>query len=253
MVTVDQAAGYRMDVLPVSPPRRTVVVLQPGYLPWLGFFDQVLRSDIFVFFDDAQYDRRGWRNRNRVKAEDGQPQWLTVPVRHEGVQRIMDVAINNETPWARTHIRTIRQCYRSAPYLDRYIGELEELLSRRWEGIADLDIEVVKLMCGWLGIPGRFMRSSELAIPGRRSEFMLNMCLHLGATHYMSGDAAKAYLDVDLLQGHGVGVIWQHYSHPQYPQQHGAFVPYLSALDLLLNCGEESADIIASGAGAQPS
>lgn len=231
-------------------PERTIVLLQPGYLPWLGFFEQVRRSDLFVYYDDAQFDKNGWRNRNRIKGEDGEPRWLTVPVRRSGFQRIMDVEIDNRTAWARTHVRTIRQCYRRAPHLDRYIPELEELLSRRWDGIADLDIAVAGLMCGWLGLRTQFARASELGLPGRRSDRILETCLHYRATRYLSGDAAKEYMDVELLQRHGVEVIWQHYPHPVYRQQHGAFVPYLSAIDLLLNCGEESAEIIARGAGA---
>ena len=232
-----------------TPAGRTVVALQPGYLPWLGFFDQVRRSDVFVFLDDAQYDRRGWRNRNRIKGENGLPLWLTVPVRHEGIQRIMDVAIDNETPWARKHIRTIRQCYRRAPYVEHYLPELEELLQRGWASIAELDIAVAELMCGWLGVHTPFVRSSELGVPGRLTELMLGFCRRFDATHYLTGDAAKAYLDVELLRTNDVTVIWQSYSHPEYPQLHGAFVPYLSGLDLLLNCGDESRDILARGAG----
>jgi WbqC-like protein family len=231
-------------------PHRTVVVLQPGYLPWLGFFDQVRRSDVFVFLDSAQFDRHGWRNRNRIKGEDGGAQWLTVPVRHDGTQPISDVRIDGRMPWARKHVQAIRQCYRRAPYLDRYLPELDAALHLGWDRIAELDIAVGRLMCGWLGLEPTFVRSSDLGLPGRRSELLLQCCLHFGATRYLSGTAAKSYLDVDLLARHGVEVLWQDYSHPTYPQQHDGFVPYLSALDVLLNCGERSAEIIAGGDGA---
>lgn len=226
-------------------------MLQPGYLPWLGFFDQLRRADIFVFYDDVQYDKNGWRNRNRVKSPAG-PHWLTVPVRVGSLgQRISETEVDNRQPWARKHLGTVRQFYAKAPHLKRYLPELEELLGgRRWELLADLDEAVVKLMCRWLGIERETARSSELGVEGERSERLLSLCQRLGARRYLSGNAAQSYLDVEMFARHGVEVAWQDYSHPVYPQQHGEFVPFLSALDLLLNCGDESASIIAQGSSA---
>ena len=226
---------------------RTIVILQPGYLPWLGFFDQMRRSDIFVYYDDVQFDKGGWRNRNRIKLPGG-PHWLTVPVRHRGHQRILDVEIDNEARWAHKHLSTIRHFYAQAPYLKRYLPELEEVLQRRWHRIAELDIAVIRLMCDWLGLRSVSVRSSELGIEGERSQRLLDLCLHLGANRYLTGDAAKSYLDVELFARHNIEVQWQNYRHPVYPQQHGPFIPYLSALDLLLNCGDESAAILAGDA-----
>ena len=225
---------------------RTLVVLQPGYLPWLGFFDQMRRSDIFVLYDDAQFDKNGWRNRNRIKSPAG-PHWLTVPVRVNSLsQRILETEIDNRQPWARKHLGTIKQFYYKAPYLKRYLPVLEELLmGRYWERIIDLDIAVIELMCAWLGLKRRTVHSSGLDIQGERSERLLNMCLHFGVRRYLSGNAAQSYLDVELFARHGIEVEWQNYQHPVYPQQHGEFVPFLSALDLLLNCGDESASMIA--------
>jgi hypothetical protein len=225
----------------------TLVVLQPGYLPWLGFFDQVYRSDIFVFYDDVQFDKNGWRNRNRIKSPAG-PHWLTVPVRVNSLeQRIFETEIDDRQPWARKHLGTIRQFYARAPYLKRYLPELEDVLTgRRWQLLIDLDVAVIELMCRWLGIERRMLRSSELGATGERSERLLNICLSQGASRYLSGSAARAYLDTELFLSHGIEVSWQDYQHPVYTQQHGEFIPFLSALDLLLNCGEdESAAIIA--------
>jgi hypothetical protein len=227
-------------------------VLQPGYLPWLGFFDQMQRADTFVYYDDVQYDKNGWRNRNRIKSAAGEPHWLTVPVRVESLsQRIFETEIDNRQPWARKHAGTIRQFYAKAPHLKRYLPELEELLAgRRWERLVELDEAAVTLICRWLGLERRTHRSSELGIEGERSERLLNMCLHFGARRYLSGSAAQSYLDVELFARRGVEVVWQSYQHPTYPQQHGEFIPFLSALDLLLNCGDESLSIIARGSGA---
>jgi hypothetical protein len=224
---------------------KTLAVLQPGYLPWLGFFDQMRRSDVFVYYDDVQFDKHGWRNRNRVKSPSG-PQWLTVPVRHSGKNRplILDVEIEAGAPWARKHVGTLRQYYAKAPYLRRYLPELEELLNRPWTRLLDLDLAVCALIAGWLALAPNVVRASTLGIGGAQSERLLNLCRHFGATRYLSGDAARDYLDAPLFERHGIEVVWQDYRHPEYPQQHGAFVPYLSAVDLLLNCGDDSAGIL---------
>lgn len=229
----------------------TVVVLQPGYLPWLGFFDQMRRADVFVYYDDVAFDKHGWRNRNRIKSPQG-PVWLTVPVLHRARfgQALDEVEIDNRRPWARKHVATIRQLYARAQYLDRYLPELEELLSRSWPGLVELDIAVAQLLAGWLGLQRRLYRASTLGIPGERSQRLLDICRHFRADRYLSGNAAKAYLDTAMFQAAGITVAWQDYTHPVYPQQHGAFEPYLSVLDLLLNVGGESLDVIASGHAA---
>jgi hypothetical protein len=226
---------------------RTLVVLQPGYLPWLGFFDQMRRSDVFVYYDDVQFDKGGWRNRNRIKCPDG-PRWLTVPVKTKGrhPQRILEVEINNRQTWASDHLGSLRHCYSRAPYLDRYLPELEELLDRQWDLLVELDIALIGKMAQWLGLSPTTMRSSKMEAKGSRTERLLELALELEATTYLSGNAAQDYLDVELMAEHHIEVRWHNYEHPTYPQLHGPFMPYLSAIDLLLNCGEESA-IILSG------
>ena len=227
---------------------RTLAVLQPGYIPWLGFFDQMRRADVFVYYDDVQYDKHGWRNRNRIKAKEG-PAWLTVPVRHHGLQQplILDAEVDSRAPWARKHIGTLKQYYSKAPHFKRYLPEFEELLMRDWERIVDLDLAVVQLMSGWMGISPATYRSSALGIEGEQSGRLAALCRHFGATRYLSGAAARDYLDVGVFEQQGTEVRWQDYQHPVYPQLHGDFVPYLSALDLLLNCGDDSRSILESG------
>jgi hypothetical protein len=227
---------------------KTLVVLQPGYLPWLGFFDQMRRADIFVYYDDVQYDKNGWRNRNRIKSPAG-PHWLTVPVLHKGFPSIVDVQIDNRMAWARKHVGSIRQFYGRAPYLAEYLLPLEDLLNRRWTHLVDLDIAVSGLLAEWLVLRPAIARSSALGIMGERSERLLKFCLHFGAGRYLSGSAAKEYLDVALFERHGIQVEWQDYEQPAYPQLHGEFVPHLSALDLLLNCGPEAGRILTNPGG----
>jgi hypothetical protein len=210
-----------------------------------------------VYYDDVQYDKHGWRNRNRIKTQDG-PRWLTVPVRHgdEGFHRrhdkrqfprIVDVEIDGRTPWARKHVASVRQAYARAPFLNQYMPALEELLERKWERLVDLDLACAALIAGWFELDRRIERSSALGIDGARSERLVNICRHFGASRYVSGDSAREYLDVAAFAAHGITVEWQGYAHPTYPQLHGPFVPYLSALDLVLNCGREAPLIAFSG------
>jgi WbqC-like protein family len=227
--------------------RPTVVVLQPGYLPWLGFFDQMRRADVFVYYDDVQYDKHGWRNRNRIKTQTG-PQWVTVPVRHSGLgsPRIVDVEIDGRIPWARKHVASLRQAYARASYAREYMPELEQLLMASWERLVDLDIAVVAWIAEKLAIAARVERSSSLGIAGERSDRLLRICERFGARTYLSGNAAQSYLDVPLFERHGIRVEWQDFVHPAYPQLHGHFMPYLSAIDLLLNCGPHGREVLES-------
>jgi len=234
----------------MSGTQRSLCVLQPGYIPWLGFFDQMARSDIFVFYDDVQFDKNGWRNRNRVKSPQG-PHWLTVPVRGGLGQVILDVRIDDAQPWARKHLSTVRHFYGRAPHLPAYLPELEELLLRPWSHLVDLDLAVVALLCRWLGLERETYRSSQLGVGGERSDRLLALCRHFGCDRYLSGDAARSYLDIAAFAEAGVEVEWQNYHHPVYGQLHGAFVPYLSTLDLILNHGGRSLDILTGKGGAE--
>jgi WbqC-like protein family len=225
----------------------TVAVLQPGYLPWIGYFELMRSADVFVLYDDVQFDKHGWRNRNRVKCEHG-AQWLTVPVRHHGLggQRILDVEVDASRSWARKHLATIRQCYARAPHLEPYASELEQLLERSWERLVDLDVAVAGLLAGWLRVESTTVRSSELDVAGSRSERLVEICRRFDADRYRSGEAAREYLDVELFGRSGIAVEWQNLAHPVYPQLHDGFVSHLSALDLVLNCGEDSAAVLAA-------
>jgi hypothetical protein len=227
----------------------TLAALQPGYLPWLGYFDLMRRADVFVVYDDVQFDKHSWRNRNRIKCAHG-VQWLTVPVRHGGLgpQRLLDIVIDDSRGWARKHVATLRQCYAQAPYARAYLPELEEILTQPPSSLVELDLAVATLLARWLQVETHVVRSSELDVAGERSRRLLELCRHFGARRYLSGDAARAYLDVELFAAGGVAVEWQTYAHPVYPQLHGSFVSRLSSIDLVLNCGRESAAVLAGGA-----
>lgn len=219
-----------------------IAVLQPGYLPWLGFFEQMARVDRFVIYDDVQYDRGGWRNRNRVKTARG-VRWLTVPVHapYRDAARVMDVRIDNRTDWRRKHLLTLLQSYARAPHLARYAGLLEETYARTWESLVELDLHLVGSLAALLGIdPGKMVRASTLGVAGEREERLLGICARLGADAFYEGAAGRGYLDAGRFAAAGVRLEYQEYRHPVYPQLHGDFVSHLSVVDLLFNCGDDS-------------
>jgi WbqC-like protein family len=216
----------------------TLVVLQPSYLPWLGYFDQMRKADVFVWCDDVQFDKHGWRNRNRIKGPQG-PLWLTVPVRHKGraLQPINAVEIDSHLSWSRKHLRSVEQLYARAPFTAPVLAQLTDILLRPWERLVDLNIATTEWLAKEFAIKTPLHRTSQLGIEGDRNGRLINLCRHFQATRYISGDAARNYLDVARFAAAGIEVAWHSYQHPQYPQLHGDFLPYLSALDLLLNVG----------------
>lgn len=231
---------------------KRVGILQPSYLPWLGYFEQIARCDVFVLYDDVQYDKGGWRNRNRVKIPGG-PHWLTVPVLTKGgnFPLLRDVRINNSQPWARNHLKTLAQYYSKAPHFGRYFPGLQALLERGWDLLALLDRAVIEWLCGCFGIATPLVWSSELGVEGDRLERLAAIVRHFGGDVFYEGAAGKDYIPEGFFAERGVSVEFQDYRHPVYPQLHGGFVSHLSAVDLLFNVGPASLGVLlgdASGA-----
>lgn len=222
----------------------TAVILQPSYLPWRGVFDLVRRADVFVFYDDVQYDKHGWRNRNRFKTAQG-TQWLTVPVNARGnVDEgllLRDTRIVWATNWAKKHLATIRQSYARAPHLARYAPLLEAIFARRDELLCNLTIDTTMLLAKELGLTTtRFVRSSELGCKGERTERLIEIVRAVGADHYLSGPSAKDYIDPTLFERAKVGLEYIVYDYPAYEQLHGAYDPQVSVLDLLFMKGADA-------------
>lgn len=223
-------------------------ILQPGYLPWLGFFEQLHRSDIFVIYDDVQYDKGSWRNRNRIKTANG-VQWLTVPVRLNFGNRTLvhEVAIENAINWRKKHAESIRQNYSKSPFFTCYWPLFEEAFDRQWALLIDLDIFFIERLAACLGLAGhRIIRSSTLNITGDRIGRLLAICSHFNANVFYEGAAGRNYINDRKFTDQGITVQYQHYNHPTYTQLYGKFVPYLSVIDLLFNHGEQSREIILS-------
>lgn len=224
-------------------------MIQPSYVPWRGYFDMIGRSDVFVFYDDVQFDKHGWRNRNRIKTANG-PAWLTIPVRKKGnVERglrIDEIEIAAESGWNRKHLTTLRQSYAKAPHLDRYMPLLEEHLNEPPELLAELTIALTTAICRELGFTTELRRSSEMELSGDRVERLLGVLAEVGATEYLSGPSAGSYIDEAAFERAGVALEYMTYDYPEYQQLHPPYEPQVSILDLLFMCGDEAPALIHS-------
>ena len=215
-------------------------VLQSNYIPWKGYFDIIHDVDVFVFHDDLQYTKGDWRNRNRIKAPSG-PAWLTIPVGASEHRRICDVHLPSGD-WARAHWRRIEASYRRAPYFSELKDYFEPLyLARRWRTLAELNQTLIAgIARDLLGIGTRFLDSRDFDLTSAKGARLLDLLGRLGADTYVSGPAAKAYIDADVFEAAGIRVEWKAYRYPEYPQLHGPFVHEVSILDLLVHTGPEA-------------
>lgn len=222
-------------------------ILQPGYLPWLGFFEQMAKVEFFVFLDDVQYTKKDWRSRNRIRTKDGWI-WLTVPIITKGKfkQKILEAKIDNSFNWRRKHWRSLEIWYQKAPYFKNYKDFLKNLYSKEWEYLVDLDLEMIKYLAKALGIKTPTVRSSELKAKGEKTGRVVNICKEVGANLLYDGKAAKDFIDEDLMKRNKIEIEYQDYQHPVYRQLYEPFIPYMSVVDLLFNHGDESLDIIIS-------
>ncbi len=239
----ERALGLVIQPTEIEPMR--VTILQPSYLPWLGFFDQMHRSDQFVLYDDVQFTRRDWRNRNRVRIRDGSV-WLTVPViqKNKYEQSLLETKIDNSTSWKRKHLETIRCHYSKAPFFELYFPWCEKIFNSEWEYLLDLSMETIEYLREQLKIDTPLLRSSELGGEGNKTQRLISICKQLEATQYLSGEAAKDYISEKDFADQGIKLEYQEYQHPEYQQRYTGFVPFLSTLDLLFNCGEKSLGIL---------
>lgn len=221
-----------------------VGIHQLHYLPWLRYFDKIYRSDVFVVLDDIQFNKNGWQNRNKVKGANGAV-LLTVPVYAKAEQRLDEVRIHNDAPWRKKHWGTIEQSYRKARYFDLYRDFLRDTYERSWERLNDLNRHMLEFYIEAFGIDTRVMYSSELNVPGAATERLLNLIAAVDGTAYYCGAyALDAYLNEGLLDEAGIELELQDWHSSEYPQLHGEFVGDLSVLDLLMNCGPESMEVL---------
>ncbi|MEZ4752542.1 MAG: WbqC family protein [Bdellovibrionota bacterium] len=226
--------------------RPTVAIIQPSFVPWRGYFAIMAKCDYFIFLDDVQFDRRGWRNRNMIKTSNG-VQWITVPVESKGKyhQRISDVQICKDQPWVRKLLRSVEQAYCKTPHFKYYFSWLESCLTCRWHLLADLDIQLTKDIAKFLGLRASFLRSSEIPSEGSldKVERLVELCKFAGATQYISGPSAVGYLSSSsAFEQANIEVRFVEYNFRPYPQQFGSFVSEVSVIDALFNASDKSQD-----------
>ena len=218
------------------------VILQPSYIPWRGFFHQVYKADLFVFYDDVQYDKRGWRNRNRIKTPTG-PAWLTIPVLAKGAQTehipIHEIRICWDEPWNRAHWKSIQMAYAKAPFFKSYAALLEEHYAAHPDFLADFTIDLTIALARALGISHtRFERSSQImGVEGAKTDRLIAVLQKVGATHYISGPSARDYIEDEKFAAAGITVEYMAYDYPEYPQLYPPFEPQVSILDPLFMLG----------------
>jgi len=225
-----------------------VVILQPSYIPWRGYFDQIHRADLFIFYDDVQYDKHGWRNRNQIKTSQGK-QWITIPVHSKGVTEgipIKDVRIDWSKSWPKKHLNALTFAYAKAPFFRSFQPWLESVYNREDEFLADFTIDTTVELAGILGITGtKFMRSSEIpGIDGQKTERLIQILQHLGAKHYLSRPSARDYIERDKFEEAGITLEYIQYDYSEYPQLHPPYDPFVTILDLLFMVGEDALSYI---------
>jgi WbqC-like protein len=221
-----------------------VAVHQPQYLPWLGYFEKILRADVFVLLDDVQFKKNEWQNRNRIKTAQGS-QWLTVPVRYKFPQRINEVPINDTVKWQHKQRQSILSNYRKAPCYSYLEDLFEELFSSAWNFISPLNIWAVRRLTQALGIDTPIHVASELGeFPRDPDERLIAITRHFNADTYLAGSGGREYMDLSKFVSSGIEVRFQDYRHPVYDQLFGEFEPFMSVIDLILNHGDRSLDIL---------
>ncbi|MBI4722404.1 MAG: WbqC family protein [Candidatus Stahlbacteria bacterium] len=224
---------------------------QPNYLSWLGIFHKLKSADVFVVLDVVQFPRgTSFVNRNRIKTPNGQL-WLTVPVKKKGLglQSIYEVEIDNTHNWRKKHLWSLVHSYKRAPYFYDYIEYLEKIYENEWTKLIALNLELLNKISEWLGIGTKIICSQELfketkeTIP-TGSDLIIQICKSLGAETYLSGAGGKKYIDIEKFKVQGIKVKYNSLVLKAYPQLWGDFIPNLSIIDLLFNCGKKGVERI---------
>lgn len=215
---------------------RTVAIHQPNYLPWLGYFQKIHRSDVFVLLDDAEYSSDSWINRNKIKTPDGWT-WLTVPV-HGSDEPIADVEIADDR-WADKHRKSLQASYGGAAHYDEFADFFAETYARSWESLCELNVHLIRELSERIGLECEFVRASTSSVDATKSERIVRLCDEVDADRYFSGKGARSYNDHDRFEAADIALEYQSIEHPRYEQRFDDFVPNLSIVDALMNVGAE--------------
>ena len=228
-----------------------VTILQPSYIPWRGYFHQIAKSDLFIFYDDVQYDKRGWRNRNRIKTPFG-VRWLTIPVHSSGAITqnipINEITIDWNENWCEKHWQSIRQAYIKAPFFKNYEPLVSQFYDHHPDLLADYTIDLTISISREIGITAtEFLRSSTLeGITGQKTDRLIQILKKVGATHYISGPSAQDYIEEEAFIEAGISLEFMNYDYAPYPQLYPPYDPQVSIIDLLFMMGPDTLQNIIS-------
>ena len=219
---------------------KRVAILQSNYIPWKGYFDLIAHVDEFIIYDDMQFTKNDWRNRNKIKTPQGL-NWLTIPVGQNISRRICDVTIENEA-WQAKHWKSLVANYGRAEFFEEIASWLRPLFTEvRYASLSEVNRCFIEAICGYLGIETKISSSRDYDLIEGKTERLVSLCQQSGAAEYVSGPAARDYLDERIFHDQRLSVSWFSYNgYPEYPQLWGGFEHGVSILDLLLNCGPNS-------------
>ena len=220
-----------------------IAIHQPQYLPWLGYLDKIDKADVFVILDNVQFKKNEWQNRNRLKTAQG-CQWITVPVLYRFPEKINEVRINNKANWGRKHLQALTTNYSKSTYFDNYKSFFEDIFSCSWDRLVDINIEIIKFLISALDLKTRLVLASDLKLREEPTERLIDICKTLNGNKYLAGKDGNKYMNLELFDREGIEVIFQDFKHPVYQQLFGDFEPYMSSIDLLFNCGDNSIEIL---------
>lgn len=219
---------------------KTIAILQSNYIPWKGYIDMIAHVDEFIFYDEMQYTKGDWRNRNKIKTPNG-AQWISVPVGIDIHRRICDVTVTDPR-WAEKHWTTLELNYRRSRHFEEIAQWLRPLYETPFTHLSEINQSLLAAICHYLGIGTRLSRSTDYVLRGDRNARLVDICEQAGASRYVTGAAARDYLDESLFAEAGISLSYFDYSgYPPYPQLWGDFLHEVSILDLLFNCGQDAA------------
>lgn len=226
-----------------------VAIMQPTYLPWLGYFGMMQSVDLFVLLDSVQFSRRSWQQRNQIKTING-PLWLTVPVLSKGKreQLVSEVEIDYSKDFPRSHQKTLEMNYKKSAHFDIFSPQLFAILGADNKYLAELTINSILWIRDVMGITTPVRLASEFDVSGVKADLLASLCEQVEATEYISPPGSKVYLDKsDAFARRSIPVSYFKFTHPEYPQRFGDFLPYMSVVDMLFSCGPDSLSLIEKG------
>lgn len=224
-----------------------VGVIQSNYIPWRGYFDFIASVDLFVIYDDIQYTKGGWRNRNRLRVNAGGCRWMTIPIPDRKLSQLINATMASTTVnWRKEHMNQFVANYAKAPHFELTRTLYERCLSEPSANLSIINTHAIHVICAYLGIKTPIVRSEALNLLGSKTDRLIDLLVKVKATSYLSGPSAESYLDKNLFLKNGIALEYKNYNYPDYKQVHGGFEPAVTVLDLIANLGNRSMDFMKS-------